>query len=148
MFMGVGLGPDSYAIIEQGRIGQILSTKPMERRAIIEEAAGVTKFKTKKRLAEAKLESSKLNLARVNDIVVEVEKQLGSLKRQAAKARRYFEIRQQIRGIVRQMLAGKTPRPEAAAERTTQKLQDLTTAAMQRAAAIQQQASEQDRLHQ
>jgi chromosome segregation protein len=81
MFMGVGLGPDSYAIIEQGRIGLILSTKPMERRAIIEEAAGVTKFKTKKRLAEAKLESSKLNLARVNDIVVEVEKQLGSLKR-------------------------------------------------------------------
>ncbi|MGB9446459.1 MAG: AAA family ATPase, partial [Candidatus Acidiferrum sp.] len=59
MFMGVGLGPDSYAIIEQGRIGQILATKPMERRAIIEEAAGVTKFKTKKRLSEAKLESSK-----------------------------------------------------------------------------------------
>src|SRR5258708_36260297 len=54
MFMGVGLGPDSYAIIEQGRIGQILATKPMERRAIIEEAAGVTKFKTKKRLSEAK----------------------------------------------------------------------------------------------
>src|SRR5207244_12383704 len=78
MFMGVGLGPDSYAIIEQGRIGLILSTKPMERRAIIEEAAGVTKFKTKKRLAEAKLESSKVNLSRVNDIVVEVEKQLGS----------------------------------------------------------------------
>jgi len=64
MFMGVGLGPDSYAIIEQGRIGLILSTKPMERRAIIEEAAGVTKFKTKKRLAEAKLESSKVNLSR------------------------------------------------------------------------------------
>src|SRR5260221_1788472 len=106
MFMGVGLGPDSYAIIEQGRIGLILSTKPMERRAIIEEAAGVTKFKTKKRLAEAKLESSKVNLSRVNDIVVEIEKQLGSLKRQAAKARRYSEIREQMRGIVRQMLAG------------------------------------------
>ena len=57
-------------------------------RAIIEEAAGITKFKTKRRLSEAKLESSKLNLSRVNDIVVEVEKQLGSLKRQAAKARR------------------------------------------------------------
>ena len=107
MFMGVGLGPDSYAIIEQGRIGLILSTKPMERRAIIEEAAGVTKFKTKKRLAEAKLESSNVNLSRVNDIVVEVEKQLGSLKRQASKARRYSEIRDQMRGIVRQMLAGK-----------------------------------------
>src|SRR5713226_10602057 len=96
MFMGVGLGPDSYAIIEQGRIGLILSTKPLERRAIIEEAAGVTKFKTKKRLSEAKLESSKVNLSRVNDIVVEVEKQLGSLKRQAAKARRYSEIREQM----------------------------------------------------
>ena len=117
MFMGVGLGPDSYAIIEQGRIGQILSTKPMERRAIIEEAAGVTKFKTKKRLAEAKLESSKINLSRVNDIVVEVEKQLGSLKRQAAKARRYSEIREQMRAIVRQMLAGKARELEAEAER-------------------------------
>jgi chromosome segregation protein len=117
MFMGVGLGPDSYAIIEQGRIGQILATKPMERRAIIEEAAGVTKFKTKKRLSEAKLESSKVNLSRVNDIVVEVEKQLGSLKRQAAKARRYAEIREQMRGIVRQMLAGKARELDAEAER-------------------------------
>src|SRR5208337_4131732 len=117
MFMGVGLGPDSYAIIEQGRIGLILATKPMERRAIIEEAAGVTKFKTKKRLSEAKLESSKLNLARVNDIVVEVEKQLGSLKRQASKARRYSEIREQMRGIVRQMLAGKARELDAEAER-------------------------------
>src|SRR5438034_878909 len=117
MFMGVGLGPDSYAIIEQGRIGLIVSTKPMERRAIIEEAAGVTKFKTKKRLAEAKLESSKVNLSRVNDIVVEVEKQLGSLKRQAAKARRYSEIRDQMRGIVRQMLAGKARELDAEAAR-------------------------------
>ncbi len=110
MFMGVGLGPDSYAIIEQGRIGQILATKPMERRAIIEEAAGVTKFKTKKRLSEAKLESSKLNRARVNDIVVEVEKQLASLKRQAAKARRYTEVRDQMRGIVPADAGGQSAR--------------------------------------
>ena len=86
LFMGIGLGPDSYAIIEQGRIGQILSSKPTDRRAIIEEAAGITKFKTKRRLSEAKLESSKVNLSRVNDIYVEVEKQLASLKRQASKA--------------------------------------------------------------
>ncbi|HLJ13206.1 MAG TPA: AAA family ATPase, partial [Bryobacteraceae bacterium] len=59
LFMGTGLGPESYAIIEQGRIGQILSNKPQDRRAVIEEAAGVTKFKTRKRLAEAKLESAK-----------------------------------------------------------------------------------------
>jgi chromosome segregation protein len=148
MFMGVGLGPDSYAIIEQGRIGMILSTKPMERRAIIEEAAGVTKFKTKKRLAEAKLESSKLNLARVNDIVVEVEKQLGSLKRQAAKARRYSEIREQMRGIVRQMLAGKARELDAASERVAKQLEELTATEMERANTIQQQEGEQDRLNQ
>ena len=148
MFMGVGLGPDSYAIIEQGRIGQILSTKPMERRAIIEEAAGVTKFKTKKRLAEAKLESSKINLSRVNDIVVEVEKQLGSLKRQAAKARRYAEIREQMRAIVRQMLAGKARELETEAERIAAQLAELAAAESQHAQAIQQQEGEQDRLSQ
>jgi len=148
MFMGVGLGPDSYAIIEQGRIGLILSTKPMERRAIIEEAAGVTKFKTKKRLAEAKLESSKLNLARVNDIVVEVEKQLGSLKRQAAKARRYSEIREQMRAIVRQMLAGKARELDATAEKIARQLEELNAAELQRATAIQQEEGEQDRLNQ
>ncbi len=148
MFMGVGLGPDSYAIIEQGRIGLILSTKPMERRAIIEEAAGVTKFKTKKRLAEAKLESSKVNLSRVNDIVVEVEKQLGSLKRQAAKARRYSEIRDQMRGIVRQMLAGKARELDAEAERVSKQLEELNATELQRSTAIQQQEGEQDRLNQ
>jgi chromosome segregation protein len=148
MFMGVGLGPDSYAIIEQGRIGQILATKPMERRAIIEEAAGVTKFKTKKRLSEAKLESSKVNLSRVNDIVVEVEKQLGSLKRQAAKARRYAEIRDEMRGIVRQMLAGKARELDAEAERVQTRVAELTSTETQHAQMIQQQEAEQDRLSQ
>ena len=137
MFMGVGLGPDSYAIIEQGRIGLILSSKPHERRAIIEEAAGVTKFKTKKRLAEAKLESSKVNLSRVNDIVVEVEKQLGSLKRQAAKARRHSEIRDQMRGIVRQMLAGKARELDGEAERVARRLEELSASETQHAQAIQ-----------
>jgi chromosome segregation protein len=148
MFMGVGLGPDSYAIIEQGRIGQILATKPMERRAIIEEAAGVTKFKTKKRLSEAKLESSKVNLSRVNDIVVEVEKQLGSLKRQAAKARRYAEIRDQMRGIVRQMLAGKARELDAEADRLQTRLAELTATETQHAQMIHEQEAEQDRLSQ
>src|SRR5208282_1795784 len=115
---------------------------------IIEEAAGVTKFKTKKRLAEAKLESSKLNLARVNDIVVEVEKQLGSLKRQASKARRFAEIRDQMRGIVRQMLAGKARELDAEAERIAKQLAELTAAETQHAQTIQQQEGEQDRLNQ
>jgi chromosome segregation protein len=148
MFMGVGLGPDSYAIIEQGRIGLILSTKPMERRAIIEEAAGVTKFKTKKRLAEAKLESSNLNLARVNDIVVEVEKQLGSLKRQASKARRYSEIREQMRAIVRQMLAGKARELDQEAERLAAQLNELSAAETQHATSIKVEEDDHDRLNQ
>ena len=99
IFFGTGLGPDTYAIIEQGRVGLILSSKPSDRRAIIEEAAGITKFKTKRKLAESKLEQAKQNLLRVNDITEEVSRQLGSLKRQAAKARRYRELRDQFRDL-------------------------------------------------
>ncbi|HEV2417706.1 MAG TPA: AAA family ATPase, partial [Terriglobia bacterium] len=97
IFMGTGLGPESYAIIEQGRIGQILSSKPSDRRAIIEEAAGISKFKSRKRLAEAKLESSRQNLARINDILEEIVKQVNSLKRQASKAARYKELHGELR---------------------------------------------------
>jgi chromosome segregation protein len=107
IFMGTGLGPESYAIIEQGRIGQILSSKPHDRRAIIEEAAGITKFKTKKRLAEARLEQSRLNLARINDIFDEVTRQMNSLKRQAAKAERYARLRDEMREKLRVVLASK-----------------------------------------
>src|SRR5437870_1296869 len=107
LFMGTGLGPESYALIEQGRIGQILSSRPTDRRAIIEEAAGVTKFKTKKRLAEARLEDAKLNLARVNDIFEEVTRQVNSLKRQASKAERYAKLRDEMRAKLRIVLASK-----------------------------------------
>jgi len=107
LFMGTGLGPESYALIEQGRIGQILSSRPTDRRAIIEEAAGITKFKTKKRLAEARLEDAKQNLARVNDIFEEVTRQMNSLKRQASKAERYARLRDEMRGKLRLVLANK-----------------------------------------
>ncbi len=107
LFMGTGLGPESYAIIEQGRIGQILSSKPQDRRAIIEEAAGITKFKTKKRLSEAKLEGAKQNLARVFDIIEEVNRQVNSLKRQAAKARRYTELKTDLDARLAVALSGK-----------------------------------------
>ena len=92
------VGAQTYATIEQGKIDQILNAKPKDRRLIIEEAAGVAGFKHKRRLAELKLEATQANLLRVNDIVQEVERQIGSLKRQAAKARRYSEIREQMRG--------------------------------------------------
>jgi chromosome segregation protein len=107
LFMGTGLGPESYAIIEQGRIGQILSSKPQDRRSVIEEAAGITKYKTRKRLAEAKLESAKQNLARVYDILEEVTRQVNSLKRQASKAKRYVELKTELESRLRVVLSGK-----------------------------------------
>ena len=96
LFMSMGLGPDSYAIIEQGRIGQILSSKPADRRAVMEEAAGISKFRTQKRLAEAKLESSRANLSRVRDILAEVTRQVNSLRRQAGKAHRFREAKETL----------------------------------------------------
>src|SRR5256884_8089821 len=101
LFMGTGLRPESYALIEHGRIGQILSSRPTDRRAIIEEAAGITKFKTKKRLAEARLEEAKQNLSRVNDIFEEVTRQMNSLKRQASQAERYARLREEMRTKLR-----------------------------------------------
>ena len=96
LFRGTGLGPEHYAIIEQGRIEQILSSRPLDRRAFIEEAAGVTMFKSRKRLAELKLLSARENLHRVNDILQEVTRQVNSLKRQASKARRYEELKGEL----------------------------------------------------
>jgi len=107
IFMGTGLGPESYSIIEQGRIGQILSSKPQDRRGVIEEAAGITKFKSRKRLAEAKLEGAKQNLARVYDILEEVTRQVNSLKRQASKARRYAELKAELEAGLRVVLSGR-----------------------------------------
>jgi chromosome segregation protein len=107
IFMGTGLGPESYAIIGQERIGQLLSSKPHDRRAIIEEAAGITRFKTKKRLAELRLESAKQNLARVDDIFEEVARQMNSLKRQAAKAERFAAVRDELRARLRVVLASR-----------------------------------------
>jgi chromosome segregation protein len=146
LFMGIGLGPDSYAIIEQGRIGQVLSSKPSDRRAIIEEAAGITKYKTKKRLAEAKLESSKINLSRVNDIFVEVEKQLASLKRQASKARRYAEIREQMRTLLRLVLASKARRLESEAERLEGSLAEISKSEEKHSQSLAELEAEQERL--
>jgi chromosome segregation protein len=146
IFMGIGLGPDSYAIIEQGRIGQILNSKPMDRRAIIEEAAGITMFKTKKRLSEAKLEAAKLNLSRVNDILVEVENQLASLKRQASKARRFAELREQMRGLLRVVLASKAEHLDIEAARLQNLLREMDTVEERESRSVHELESEQERL--
>ena len=136
--MGTGLGPESYALIEQGRIGQILSSRPTDRRAIIAEAAGVTKFKTKKRLAEARLEAAKLNLNRVNDIFEEVTRQMNSLKRQAAKAERYAKLRDEMRAKLRVVLASKFTQLDQESAAVDAQLNGLAEEIQQRTEGVQQ----------
>ncbi len=126
LFLGTGLGPESYAIIEQGRIGQILSNKPSDRRSVIEEAAGVTKFRTRKRLAEAKLEGAKQNLTRVFDILEEVGRQVNSLKRQASKAKRYEELKSELVTQLRRALSGRFRTLEREAAKTALDLNAAT----------------------
>ncbi len=92
LFMDTGIGRTAYSIMEQGKIDQILSSRPDDRRAVFEEAAGITKYKTQKKEALRKLEYTEANLLRVTDIIKEVKRQIGSLQRQAGKARRYKTI--------------------------------------------------------
>jgi chromosome segregation protein len=140
--MGTGLGPESYAIIEQGRIGQILSSKPTDRRAIIEEAAGITKYKSRKRLAEARLEDAKLNLARINDIFDEVTRQMNSLKRQASKAERYAKLRDEMREKLRIVLASKFAQFDAEASSLDRQLTDVAGEIHDQSDAVQQMEAE------
>ncbi|MEJ2700663.1 MAG: chromosome segregation protein SMC, partial [Desulfuromonadales bacterium] len=99
LFMDTGVGARTYSIIEQGKIGMILSAKPEDRRFLIEEAAGVTKFKSRKKSALRKIEATRQNLLRLGDIVSEVRRQLGSLKRQAQKAERFRTLREELRQL-------------------------------------------------
>jgi chromosome segregation protein len=99
LFLGTGVGTKAYSIIEQGRIGYIVSSKPEDRRHLIEEAAGITKFKARKKAAERKMEQTRANLLRIGDIVAEIDKSLASLRRQAQKAERYKAYRTEIRDL-------------------------------------------------
>lgn len=97
IFMDTGLGNRAYSVIGQGKIGTILEQKPEETRVMLEEAAGITKYRRKVTASQRKIELTQANLQRVEDILGEVQRQMRSLKRQAAKARRYKSIGQQIR---------------------------------------------------
>src|SRR5689334_3979661 len=125
LFSGTGLAGGHYAIIEQGRIGQILSAKPMDRRTIIEEAAGITKFRVRQRATEARLESARGNLARITDIVSEIDRQVNSLRRQAAKARRYGVLREELRELLRQVYVAEDRKLTAVLEETRSKLAEI-----------------------
>jgi chromosome segregation protein len=97
LFMDTGAGPKAYSIIEQGQISKIVASKPEDRRVLVEEAAGITKFKARKKESLRKIEAAQSNLARINDIVSEIERQLASLERQAAKARQYKNYKEELR---------------------------------------------------
>lgn len=99
LFMDTGAGAKAYSIIEQGKIGMILSSKPEERRFIIEEAAGVTKFKARKQVALKKIDVTRQNLLRIGDIVAELRRQMNSLQRQAKKAEKFREYREELKEI-------------------------------------------------
>ncbi len=99
LFMGTGVGRTSYSILAQGHITQILSSKPEDRRTIFEEAAGITKFKSQKKESLRKLEYTEQNLLRVADLIREVKRQIGSLQRQAGKARRYKQIQTELQHL-------------------------------------------------
>jgi len=97
LLMGTGIGAESYSLVQQGKIDLVLSSKPEDRRLVFDEASGITKYKAQKKEALRKLEDTEQNLLRVNDIVTEVRRQIGSLERQASKARRYREVYEELK---------------------------------------------------
>jgi len=103
LFMGTGVGRTSYSILAQGHITQILSSKPEDRRMIFEEAAGITKFKSQKKESLRKLEYTDQNLLRIADLIKEVKRQIGSLQRQAGKAKRYKQISAELQHLETQL---------------------------------------------
>ena len=99
LFMGTGIGTSSYSVMAQGQIDAILSSKPEDRRAVFEEAAGITKFKADRKEALRKIDQTEQNLLREADVLREMKRQIGSLQRQVGKAQRYKELRDELRGL-------------------------------------------------
>src|SRR5438034_2018478 len=137
LFMGTGVGRTSYSIMAQGNITQILSSKPEDRRMVFEEAAGITKFKTQKRETLRKLEYTEQNLLRVGDLIREVKRQIGSLQRQAGKARRYKQLMVELQHLDTQLarhqfdlLQTETGERQAAAEKLRVELETLSASVL------------------
>jgi chromosome segregation protein len=125
LFLGTGVGRASYSIMAQGNITQILSSKPEDRRMVFEEAAGITRFKSQKREALRKLEHTEQNLLRISDLIREVKRQIGSLQRQAGKARRYRALQQELQHLDTQLARHQFDTLQAEIEERTATLQQL-----------------------
>jgi chromosome segregation protein len=127
LLMDTGLGIRAYSVIEQGKIGMILSGKPQERRKLIEEAAGITRYKARKSVAEVKLQEATANLLRLDDVISEVERALRSLKRQAGAARRYQEKEVEYRELLEKVLSGRWAALSARLRELRSKIEDAST---------------------
>lgn len=146
LLMDTGMGTRAYSFIQQGQIDLILSTKPKDRRQLLEEAAGITRYKARRADAERRLEDTKTNLQRLDDILFELGKQQESLKRQAAKARRALELDAAIKETQRILLAGKAVELEAAKDRILENLDVLERQIAQLTAQASEKASEVENL--
>lgn len=127
LFLGTGVGTKAYSIIEQGRVGLIVSSKPEDRRHILEEAAGVTRYKARRRAAERKLEATQANLLRVTDLTSEMERRLESLQRQVKKAEKYKKLKARMREIDLHVAAHRYLALHAEARVIQEKLQSLNS---------------------
>ena len=136
LFLGTGAGTKAYAIVEQGKVGLIVSSKPEDRRILIEEAAGITKYKSKRKQAERKMELTQQNLLRVGDIITELEKSLASLKRQAQKADRYLAYRAEHDDLVLHEAAHKYLGIVAVEKHTRAALDEWTEVASQKRSSL------------
>ncbi len=138
LLLDTGLGTRGYTFIQQGQIDLILSSKPKDRRSLLEEAAGITRYKLRRQEAERRLDETKANLQRLEDILHELNKQMDSLRRQAAKARRAAELDAEMRATQRVLLAGKAEELDHA----KQGLLDLLDQMERRVSELTAQASE------
>ena len=152
LFMGTGIGTSSYSVMAQGQIDAILSSKPEDRRAVFEEAAGITKFKADRKEALRKIEQTEQNLLREADVLREMKRQIGSLQRQVGKAQKYKELRDELRGLDiyvskqrihtydQELEQNATNRNEV--EKAVAEAQEVVTAAEQTAQELHQQVHE------
>lgn len=152
LFMGTGVGAESYSLIEQGKIDLILSSRPEDRRLVFDEAAGISKYKSQKRETTRKLEDTEQNLLRINDIIVEVKRQINSLERQAAKARRYKEVFERLKTLETQVSAFALKQYQEKQDELNQQLSQSIGLESQTAQGIEQlnsqEARQQDELRQ
>jgi chromosome segregation protein len=147
LLMDTGMGTRAYSFIQQGQIDQILSTKPRDRRQLLEEAAGITRYKARRAETERRLEETRTNLERLDDILLEKKQQQDSLKRQAAKTRRAIDLEKEIEETQRILLTGKAMELGTAKEDVGRYMDSLKTEIAQLTAQAAEKASEVERMH-